>query len=183
MGVTVCIARVDVHAHLERVLADRRFASAERNAGFLRYVVESTLDGRAGKIKETVIGTEVYGRSTGYDPKSDSMVRVEASRLRQKLRSYYENEGELTAIRFHLPSGSYVPLFERRDVAPILEGTSSAVVPKPLIAPTATVVLVRSNFFQNRRIVVGAGASLLALLFSLQVARGSRSAGSQDPEP
>ena len=106
------IDREGITAHLHQILSDRRFASAGRNARFLRFVVESTLDGKAGEIKETVIATEVYGRSSDYDPKTDSIVRVEASRLRQKLRSYYESEGKNSAIRFHLPSGSYVPSFE-----------------------------------------------------------------------
>ncbi len=110
--------REEIIEHLNLVLADRRFASAERNARFLRYVVEAVLDGRAHQVKETVIATEVYGRATGYDPKADSIVRVEASRLRQKLRGFYENEGRHCAIRIHLPSGGYVPSFERAAPAP-----------------------------------------------------------------
>src|SRR5688572_11121050 len=87
------IQRDEILGHLRMVLADRRFASSERNASFLRYVIERTLEGKTEQIKETVIATEVYGRPIGYDPKSDSIVRVEATRLRQKLRTYYENEG------------------------------------------------------------------------------------------
>jgi tetratricopeptide (TPR) repeat protein len=107
------IHRDEILGQLEMVLADRRFASSERNAKFLRYVVERTLEGKTDQIKETVLATEVYGRPVGYDPKSDSIVRVEATRLRQKLRNYYENEGRDSAIRIHLPSGTYVPRFER----------------------------------------------------------------------
>jgi hypothetical protein len=106
-------SREEIQRNLAALLADRRFASAERNAGFLRWVVEMSLSGRAQEIKETVIAMEVYGRSAGYDPKADSIVRVEASRLRQKLRSYYEMEGRNASIRINLPSGSYVPRFER----------------------------------------------------------------------
>src|SRR5262245_10955570 len=106
------LSKENVLAHLEFLLADRRFASAERNAKFLRYVVERTLGGRASEIKETVIASEVYGRSPAYDPKVDSIVRVEATRLRQKLRNYYENEGRRAEIRIHMPAGTYVPRFE-----------------------------------------------------------------------
>lgn len=106
------VTREEVTAHLERLLTGRRFAAAERNTRFLRYVVETTLDGKAGEIKETVIATEVYGRRADYDPKADSIVRVEANRLRQKLRSYYQNEGHRDTIRIDIPSGTYVPRFE-----------------------------------------------------------------------
>jgi hypothetical protein len=103
----VGVPKEEVLAHVAEILADRRFASAERNARFLRYVVERTLEGKAAEIKETVIAAEVYGRSTNYDPKTDSIVRVEATRLRQKLRSYYENQGQSSPLRIHLPSGAY----------------------------------------------------------------------------
>src|SRR5688572_14901956 len=124
MSTTKCsnnleVAREKILEHLQTILEDRRFASAERNKRFLHYVVTCALDGRADEIKETVIGCEVYGRSSDYDPRSDSIVRVEASRLRQKLRSYYENEGRATPIRIHLPSGSYVPQFESVAQPPV----------------------------------------------------------------
>jgi tetratricopeptide (TPR) repeat protein len=98
---------------LERILADRRFASSERNSGFLRYVVTRTLEGRADEIKEIVVATELYGRSSDYDPKVDSIVRVEATRLRSKLQSYYEQEGNRDPVRITVPKGTYVPRFER----------------------------------------------------------------------
>jgi tetratricopeptide (TPR) repeat protein len=103
----------DIIAQLDRILADSRFASADRSSRFLRYVVENTLSGRAGEIKEIVIATEFYGRSSDYDPKTDSIVRVEASRLRAKLDSYYEHQGAKDPLRITIPKGSYVPKFER----------------------------------------------------------------------
>lgn len=115
------VQRDEILAHLQSLLSDRRFSSAERNAKFLRYVVECTLEGKTDQIKETVIAAEVYGRPLGYDPKSDSIVRVEATRLRQKLRSYYESEGKHSAIRIHLPSGTYVPRFEHATLPPAPE--------------------------------------------------------------
>src|SRR5689334_604024 len=92
-------SREEVLAHLEEILGDRRFASAPRNAGFLRYVVQAAIEGKAKGIKETIIAVEVYGRTAGYDPKSDSIVRVEATRLRHKLRSSYESDGNAARLR------------------------------------------------------------------------------------
>ncbi len=97
--------------YLEELLRTPRFAGAERISRFLRFVVAKTLAGEAAEIKETLIATEVYGRRPDYDPRADSIVRVEASRLRAKLKDYYENEGAADAIRIDLPKGSYVPVF------------------------------------------------------------------------
>ncbi len=105
--------RDEILRQLERILIDRRFTSSERNAGFLRYVVKRTIEGKSDEIKEVVIANEIYGRSTDYNPKTESIVRVEATRLRSKLQSYYEQEGRDDCVRITIPRGSYVPCFER----------------------------------------------------------------------
>jgi tetratricopeptide (TPR) repeat protein len=168
------IAREDVLGHLEQILANRRFASAERNARFLRFVVESALDGKAAEIKETVVATEVYGRSSDYDPKTDSIVRVEASRLRQKLKSYYENEGSTTAIRFHMPSGSYVPVFERREQAPVPDEALCGISEPAVVTVTDCIVPDGPKAYDPRRLVLACGVAALAFALSIQAARGSR---------
>jgi tetratricopeptide (TPR) repeat protein len=104
----------EVRCQLDRLLASRRFAASERSATFLRYVVDRTLAGDSAGIKEVVIATEIYGRSTDYDPKIDSVVRVEASRMRAKLKSYYTEEGLLDPVVISIPKGGYVPLFAAR---------------------------------------------------------------------
>jgi tetratricopeptide (TPR) repeat protein len=166
------IGRQEILAHLQQLLTDRRFALAERNASFLRFVVESTLNGKAGQIKETVIATEVYGRPSDYDPKADSIVRVEATRLRQKLRSYYENEGKDSAIRLHLPSGSYVPSFERLDEPPVSQAPASEAAPG-----VSGMKPIRKN-----SILAGAAVSLLTVLLFMQVTSGSKTADWQRQE-
>src|SRR5262245_56622956 len=84
---------IAVRQHLEAVLASRQFTPSPRLSGFLRYVVEKTLGGEGQEIKEYLVATEVYRRSVDYDPQIDSTVRVEASRLRAKLREYYLDGG------------------------------------------------------------------------------------------
>ena len=107
----------EVRSQMERILANRRFAASERSATFLRYVVDRTLAGDSAAIKEVVIAVEIYGRSADYDPKIDSVVRVEASRMRAKLKSYYDEEGSLDPILITIPKGGYVPIFEVREIA------------------------------------------------------------------
>jgi len=78
---------------------------------FLRFVVEETLAGRGDSLKELVVGDALYGRHTPYDPRIDSTVRVEAIRLRQKLKTHYETVGRSDPVRIELPTGSYRPRF------------------------------------------------------------------------
>src|SRR5712691_823186 len=100
-----------VAAELEKVLSSQTFGNSSQGSRLLRFVVARTLEGRAEEIKESVLGVEVFGRPS-FDPRTDPIARVEASRLRQKLTKYYESEGKLDAVRIILPKGSYVPVFE-----------------------------------------------------------------------
>src|SRR5207248_8858913 len=87
-----------VAAQLEKILSSQTFGSGSQGSRLLRFVVERTLEGRAEEIKESVLGVEVFGRHS-FDPRTDPIVRVEASRLRQKLTSYYDSEGKPDAVR------------------------------------------------------------------------------------
>jgi hypothetical protein len=107
-----------VRLQLDRILASAAFTDAGRASNFLRFVVERTLEGHDGEIKEWVIAVEVLGRATSFDSKSDPIVRVEAGRLRDRLSSYYEAEGGEDSVLISLPKGRYVPEFiERRPHA------------------------------------------------------------------
>lgn len=79
---------------------------------FLNFVVENTLIGNPDRLKETIVGIEVFDREPGYDPKSDSIVRTEAHRLRSKLEQYYATAGAHDDIIIRIHKGSYIPVFE-----------------------------------------------------------------------
>jgi TolB-like protein len=104
----------EIRLQLDRVLASGVFANADRMSGFLRYVVDRALAGEGDQVKEYVVGIAVFGRSEAYDPRLDSIVRVEARRLRAKLDEYYSGDGRHDSIVIHIPRGSYAPTFERR---------------------------------------------------------------------
>jgi TolB-like protein len=107
-----------VRVNLEKAIASSPFATADRLRRFLRYIVEKSLAGEVDVLKEYPIGVEVYGRKPDFDPRVDAIVRVEASRLRGKLREYYEAAGRDDPIRIELPKGTYVPLFIQPGVSP-----------------------------------------------------------------
>ena len=96
---------------LRKLSSSPRFASSERLCRFLRFTVEETLAGKTGQLKETIVGTEVFGRKPDYDPRLDAVVRIEAVKLRARLKEYYDNEGRNDSVRIDLPKGGYVPVF------------------------------------------------------------------------
>jgi TolB-like protein/Tfp pilus assembly protein PilF len=95
---------------LDKILASDAFAGAERPGRFLRFVVEQALAGNP--LKETLLGVEVFGRNPSYDPRLDGVVRVEAVKLRSRLKEYYKTEGAGDPVRIDLPKGGYLPSFE-----------------------------------------------------------------------
>ena len=111
-----------VQAELDRLCKSAALSQSERLKRFLRYTVEMSREGNPERLKESVIGTEVFDRALGYNPKADAIVRVEAHRLRQKLDRYYAKEGATAKIRFVLPKGKYtiqivaVPYLEAIDL-------------------------------------------------------------------
>lgn len=101
-----------MRAQLARILASRRFANAPRLSRFLRYITERTVGGKGGGLKESLIGLEVFDRRPSvYDPGTDPIVRVQASRLRARLAEYYKGEGSEDPLVIELPRGHYIPTF------------------------------------------------------------------------
>jgi eukaryotic-like serine/threonine-protein kinase len=100
-----------VREQLARVLSSASFQRAERSSSFLRFLVETVLEGRSDHLKEYTIGAEALGRGDAFDPRTDPIVRAEASRLRARLERYYEVEGRGDPMVISLPKGGYVPQF------------------------------------------------------------------------
>lgn len=100
-----------VRTQLQRILASRTFAETDRLRKLLRFLVEETICGRGSTLKEYLVGGEVFGRPESFDPRSDSIVRVQARNLRKLLTEYYDVEGQTDRVRISIPKGSYAPVF------------------------------------------------------------------------
>ena len=109
---------------LEKIVGSGAFRGAGRSIKLLRFLVEQTLNGNASHLKDYTLGAEVFERGEAFDPRSDPIARVEASRLRSRLELYYATEGDSDPILITVPKGGYVPVFERRQ--PPLEKVSAA---------------------------------------------------------
>jgi hypothetical protein len=125
-----------VRGQLSRVLTSAAFNDAERASKFLRFIVERTLAGRISEIKESVIAIEVLGRKSSFNPKTDPIVRVEAARLRDRLRNYYSGEGASDDVLISVPKGRYVPEFSERETSSVLQ--SADVLRFSLLPPENT---------------------------------------------
>src|ERR1041385_4865275 len=99
-----------VRRQLEKIVSSDGFSKADRLCRFLRFTVQASLNGEHDQIKEYSLGREVFDRNDNYDPRLDSIVRVEARRLRTRLDEYYSGAGQLDPIRIEYPKGSYVPV-------------------------------------------------------------------------
>ena len=105
----------DIRAELEKILSSSAFLTADRMRRFLRLVVEETLGGRGDNLNELLLGMAVYDRDKKFDPRVDSIVRVDAGRLRAKLREFYASEGTSSSIAIDIPKGSYKTVFKRLE--------------------------------------------------------------------
>lgn len=128
-----------VRVQLRRLLAHPLFTNSKRYPVLLAYVVEQTLQGNAGELKERSIGIDAFGREPAYDVNLDPIVRMTAAEVRKRLSQYYyatEHAGELVV---ELPLGSYVPTFrdpENRAEAAL--PVSPSAEPMPSIAEPGT---------------------------------------------
>ena len=98
------------------ILQSGLFDKAPRLGKFFCYICERYFAGHADQIKEYSIATEALGRSADFDSKRDSIVRVEAHRLRKRLDDYYNGLGSTRPVQIVIPNGQYRPHFLIRDL-------------------------------------------------------------------
>ena len=137
-----------IRAQLARILRGRTFSNAPSLTRFLRHVVEHTIEGNAEGLKEYSLGVEVFDRGESFDARTNTIVRVQARRLRRKLKEYYDTEGQTDPVVIELPKGHYAATF--RTAAPREHGLTLHLVehlethrdaideaPRPMVGPRA----------------------------------------------
>lgn len=100
-----------IKSALGHLLSEGKLKLSERNRQFLSFVVSEALAGRGERIKAYTIAVEVFGRGSDFDPTNDPIVRIEATRLRSALSTYYEHVQHDVHVRIVIPPGGYVPRF------------------------------------------------------------------------
>ena len=112
-------------AELQAVLESHLFARSPALTHLLSYLCEKTFAGESAQIKEYSVGLEVFDRRDSFDQDTDSIVRVQANRLRKRLREFYGTEGATHPVRITIPVGQYIPVFKTMSDV----GTAAAVEP------------------------------------------------------
>lgn len=100
-----------VQKQLARLFSHHTFRSSRRCPAFLQYIVEHQLRGETDRLKERIIGAEVFGRNADYDTSADPVVRTTASEVRKRIAQYYQEPGHDHELRIELPLGSYAAEF------------------------------------------------------------------------
>ena len=118
--------RAQFQAEIEKLVASHALHGSESLCKLLRYLGRQALERPGIAVKEYQIATEVFARQADFDPQLDSMVRVQAGRLRTKLAEYYNTEGATDRILVELPKGSYAVAFHERANAAGVHGNGSA---------------------------------------------------------
>ena len=166
-------SEAQILTQLERILASPLFASSESLQGFLRFTVNQTLEGRGDQLKEYLLGVEVFRRGAQFDPRLDSIVRVQGSKVRSKLRDYYETFGHDDPVLIELPKGAYVPVFKDRS-RPKFASTAEPATPAP--GPR------RIRLTRTSRLLLAIGLASAAVALGILYAPKNR-AGSPSHEP
>ena len=175
----VDITPESIRTALDKILASPGFVNADRLSRFLRYTVEETLNGQTDKLKESLLGIDVFGRKPTYDPRVDAVVRTEAVKLRARLRDYYESEGREDEIVIDVPKGGYVPAFRHRNPLPDVAAPAEALEKpsrpdwKPLFAGALIVAILGVSIYlttRNRARVPDTNTSELASIAVLPFA-------------
>jgi TolB-like protein/Flp pilus assembly protein TadD len=96
---------------LNRILGSKAFRQSDRLKRFLSFIVTEAIGGRGERLKEFVVGVEVFGKDDSFDPRNDPIVRVQARRLRAQLTRYYREEGQDDELAIEIPKGGYAPVF------------------------------------------------------------------------
>ncbi len=104
-----------VREQIERLLQSKTFQTSEAHRRLLQYLADRTLAGDADRLKEYTVGLEAFGKPPTYDPKQDSIVRLQMGRLRQKLAVYYQSEANGDPVLVNLPKGGFKLVFESTE--------------------------------------------------------------------
>jgi hypothetical protein len=118
--------------HADRIVRSGALGRSRSYARLLEFLVTCSSEGRTPK--ELEIAMEVFGKGPDFDPSQDSMVRVYAHNLRQKLDQFYATEGRADTGRLSLARGEYRISLVPPDAEPAAEAHEDAAEPEPLVA-------------------------------------------------
>ena len=157
-----------VRLQLERILQSESFRGSESMRHLLTFLADKFLSGDSDQLKEYSIGIDALGKPSSYDPRSDSTVRVQIGRLRQKLTEYYSGEGRTDTFLLEIPKGQLrlmcrpMPSLQASETS-IVSALKSVAEPVPDWRRRAAILA-----------VVASASLILAAAFGFLLWRGSQ---------
>jgi Tol biopolymer transport system component len=153
------VSHAEATAQLRRILAHPLFENSDRLSRLLSYLVEQDFVSVTGEIKEYTIGLDVFDRDPSFDPRQDSVVRANATRLRTKLTQYYQGDGKNDPVTIELRRGTYRPVLLRR-LAVVEAPPALIAIPKRPQPPTKGRLWIAAVAVGALAIAVGPGLFL-----------------------
>jgi hypothetical protein len=151
---------------VDRLLASNTFHASDVLRRLLRFLADKTFCGEAEDLKEYSVGLDALGKPPSYDPRQDAAVRLQASRLRQKLDDYYRNEGRRDPLVVEIPKGRFKIAWHPNDTlqsaaAPV----ATVVVSPPAIASPPVDAGESANLKTWRNLTIGFAIVSVGLAF------------------
>jgi hypothetical protein len=160
---------------IERIVSSPVLQNSEALCTLLKFLARRSLEAPEVPLKEHQIATVVFGRSLDFDPRLDSTVRVQMSRLRAKLAEYYNNAGRDDSILVEIPKGSHGVTFREREAPPVP-------APAPAVAPPPPVPALH-NAWKWATLGLLAVVVLLGVLLGIRPSEPGQSAATRTDGP
>lgn len=152
-----------IEAQLARILATDVFRRSSSLSRFLKYLVDRAIAGHTEGVKEFQLGVEVFDRGEDFDPRMDTIVRVQARNLRARLEEYYSGGSPDDTVRFVLPKGAYAVQVEplHAETAPPAPAPKRLALWPVAMAVVVAIAAIGSLWIFRRQPAVPANPSLL----------------------
>jgi hypothetical protein len=108
----------EARAQIQRIVDSELFRFSEIQRRLFKYLAEKSLAGEADQLKEYSVGVDALGKPESYDPQHDSTVRIQSSKLRQKIIEYYQTLGQPDPVLIDFPRGHFKLVFTPREAPP-----------------------------------------------------------------
>ena len=137
----------DIRLQINRIFLSSVFSRSVILRRFLSFIVEETILGHTGWLKEYTIAVKVLDKPIDFKPQDNCVVRIHASRLRRALNSYYLESGAMDNLRISIPKGSYIPIFNDRSATLQVEMLEEA---EHLLPHNISIAVVPFNHYLER---------------------------------
>lgn len=170
-----CAAEDERKALVKRILSSHPLQRAARLRELLDDIVSHA--DNPDDLAEHRIGVRVFGRSEGYNPADDNIVRASVRQLRGKLKEYFESDGAGESVILDIPRGAYVPAFRPRPAVVAVQ--PSIVFPVTPPVPPAPPVQTQTR---QPGLWIGLGLVLAISTVWLAVGRSTPREPPQEPD-